>query len=91
MKLKSKGKDAHAFGAIVRVETVEADSPEVWMRQLVNARGTGSQDEPILHFGLGDYSGRLKVSVTWPDSDRTESKTPKPDLVYTVKHSRKAK
>lgn len=91
VKLKSKGKDAHAFGAIVRVETVEADSPKVWMRQLVNARGTGSQDEPILHFGLGDYSGRLKVSVTWPDSDRTESKTPKPDRVYTVKQSRKAK
>jgi len=91
VNLKSKGKDASAFGAIVRVETMEEEPPQIWMRQLVNARGTGSQDEPLVHFGLGDYAGRLKVSVTWPDSDRTELKTPKPDRVYTVKQSRKAK
>ncbi|MHC4380190.1 MAG: CRTAC1 family protein [Planctomycetota bacterium] len=89
--LSGKGKDRSAFGAIVRVESMDAEQPATWMRQLHNARGTGSQDEPLVHFGLGDYSGRVKVSVTWPDSDRTESKTPKPDRVYTIKQARKAK
>jgi ASPIC/UnbV protein/VCBS repeat protein len=91
LKLASKGKDPNAFGATVRVETIEAETPQTWMRQLSNARGTASQDEPILHFGLGSYQGRVKVSVTWPDSDRTESKTPKADRVFTVKQSRKAR
>jgi hypothetical protein len=89
--LDSKGKDTSAFGAIVTVETMEAETPQKWTRQLCNARGTGSQDEAVLQFGLGDYAGRVKVSVRWPDSDRIESKTPKPDRVYAIKQSRKAK
>ncbi|MFK5955904.1 MAG: CRTAC1 family protein [Planctomycetota bacterium] len=91
LRLQSKGKDAFANGATVRVETIETENPQVWMRQLQNARGTGSQDEPILQFGLGSYKGRLKVSVDWPDSDRTESKTPKSDRVFVMKQSRRAK
>ena len=90
VSLQSKGKDKHAFGAIVTIEEMDSESPRRWVRQLVNARGTGSQDEPILHFGLGDYAGRVKVQVRWPDTDRTESKTPKPDRVYVIKQARKA-
>jgi hypothetical protein len=89
--LAGKGRDRSAFGAIVTVETMEADTPMIWMRQLFNVRGTTSQDEPLLHFGLGTYSGRVKVSVRWPDSDVVESKTPTPDRIYTIKQSRKAK
>jgi hypothetical protein len=89
--LECKGKDSSAFGAIVQVETMEAEVPQTWTRQLLNARGTGSQDEAILQFGLGTYEGRVKVSVRWPDSDRTESKTPSPDRVYVIKQNRKAK
>ena len=91
VSLSGKGRDRSAFGAIVTVETMEADTPITWVRQLFNVRGTTSQDEPMLHFGLGSYSGRVKVSVRWPDSDVVESKTPTPDRIYNVKQSRKAK
>ncbi len=89
--LTSKGKDTSAFGAVVVVETMEAEEPRRWMRQLVNARGTSSQDEQIVHFGLGSYGGRVKVTVRWPDTDLTETKTPSVDRVYAIKQSRKAK
>ncbi len=89
--LQSKGSDTSAFGAIVTVTTLEEEQPRQWVRQLHNARGTTSQDEPIVHFGLGDYSGRVEVIVRWPDSDRTQKKTPKPDRTYPIKQSQKAK
>ena len=89
--LDSKGKDTSAFGAIVQVETMEAEVPQAWTRQLMSARGTGSQDEAVLQFGLGAYDGRVKVSVRWPDSDRVESKTPSADRTYIIKQNRKAK
>jgi len=91
LDLTSKGKDTSAFGAIVQVETMEAEVPQIWVRQLLNARGTGSQDEPLVHFGLGDYAGRLQVSVRWPDSDFIESKYPSADRVFVIKQTRKAK
>ncbi len=88
--LKSKGRDL-GYGAIVRVEGTEEGAPPPRVRQLHNARGTSSQDEAVLHFGLGDYAGRLRIEVRWPDTDRTESKTPKADRVYPFKQVRKAK
>ena len=91
LDLASKGKDSSAFGAIVKVETMAAEVPQTWVRQLLPARGTGSQDEPLVHFGLGDYAGRLKVSVRWPDYDFTESKNPLADRVFIIKQTRKAK
>ncbi len=91
LALESKGRDPFAFGAIVTVEATEEESPRKWVRQLVSARGTSSQDEPILHFGLGDYGGRVSVSVRWPDTDRVESKTPRVDRVFAIKQGRKAK
>jgi hypothetical protein len=89
--LQSKGSDTSAFGAIVTVTTMEEEQPRQWVRQLHNVRGTTSQDEPIVHFGLGDYAGRVEVIVRWPDSDRTQKKTPKPDRVYLIKQSQKAR
>lgn len=91
LKLRSKGLDPQAFGATVTVTTLEAEEPRRWVRQLHNARGTGSQDEPVLHFGLGDYAGKLQVTVRWPDTDREESKKPKADRVFVVNQSKKAK
>jgi hypothetical protein len=91
VKLECKGKDSSAFGAIVTVTEMESETPRSWVRHLLNARGTTSQDEPLVHFGLGDYDGRVQVSVRWPDSDKTQKKTPKPDRVYTLKQTIKAK
>lgn len=91
LDLRGKGLDPHAFGATVTVTTLEEEVPRSWVRQLHNARGTGSQDEPILHFGLGDYAGKLRVDVRWPDTDRVETKKPKSDRLFVVKQSKKAK
>ena len=66
LDLQSKGKDPNAFGAIVRAELLESEIQRTLLRQLVNARGTSSQDEQIIHLGLGDYTGRVRVSVTCP-------------------------
>lgn len=89
--LQCKGKDSSAFGAIVKVTAMESEAPLSWTRQLHNARGTTSQDEPLVHFGLGQYSGRVEIEVSWPDSDRMQKKSPKPDRIYTFKQSIKAK
>ncbi len=91
VKLTSKGKDPSAFGAIVKVTTSDAEIPKSVTSHLLNTRGTSSQDEPILHFGLGDYSGRLKIDVRWPDSDLHQRKTPKSDRLYKVKQTKRAK
>ncbi len=89
--LESKGADSNGFGAIVRAQIPEGDTPRVLTRQLVNVRGTTSQDEAVIHLGLGDYNGRVNVSVTWPDTNRTESKNPRADTVFTIKQGRKAR
>ncbi|KAA3615203.1 MAG: CRTAC1 family protein [Planctomycetota bacterium] len=89
--LRCKGKDSSAFGAIVRVTTLEADSPQTWVRQLHNARGTTSQDEPVLHFGLGSYKGKVEVEVRWPDSDRSQKKKLRTGRLYEFKQTIKAK
>ncbi len=89
--LQCKGKDSSAFGAIVTVTSVDEAEPRSWVRHLHNARGTTSQDEPIVHFGLGDYGGRVEIQVRWPDSDRVQKKSPKPDRVYKFKQTMKAK
>ncbi len=88
--LQTKGRDL-GYGAVVQVEGTEEDAPPPLTRQLFAARGTSSQDEPVLHFGLGGYDGKIRIRVRWPDSDKTESKTPKPDRLYRFKQTRKAK
>ena len=91
VKLLSKGRDSSAFNAIVTVTTLGKGPQQAWVRQLLNTRGTGSQDEPTLHFGLGTHSGKVKVEVRWPDTDRTESKSRMPGRPFTFKQARKAK
>lgn len=83
------GKRANRFGigARVRVETLGED-PRVFVRELTSARGTTSQDGEVLHFGLGDYAGRVRITVRWPDTLQEESQTIRTDRVATVKQVR---
>jgi tetratricopeptide (TPR) repeat protein len=36
-------------------------------REVAGGRGAACQDEMVLLFGLGDYKGRVNVSIQWPD------------------------
>ncbi len=85
VRLETRGEDPDAFGAVVRVQTLEEDPPRTWTRQLVNARGTTSQDEAVLSFGLGAYAGRVEVRVTWPDTGRTTVRKAKPDRTLRIR------
>jgi hypothetical protein len=63
-----------AIGAQV---TVEYGSVK-FIRQVEAGTGSGSQNEPTLHFGLGKVGGAaLKLTIVWPDgSVRQTSTTP---------------
>ncbi len=89
IQLSSKGADALAFGARVEVET-QGEDPQRWVRTLNPIRGTSSEDQPLVHFGLGSYSGRVEVSVLWPDTNRVEVKRPTVDRVFEFRQARKA-
>jgi hypothetical protein len=74
VKLSGKSPDTMAIGAQV---TVEYGSVK-FIRQVEAGTGSGSQNEPTLHFGLGKVGGAaLKLTIVWPDgSVRQTSTTP---------------
>lgn len=54
-----------AVGAQVRLRLGD----RILTRQVETATGWGNQNDPRLHFGLGDYNGPLLVEITWPDGE----------------------
>jgi hypothetical protein len=73
--LEGRKPNRQALGARVRVTTVDADEERSWVRELRGGRGTSSQDEPVLHFGLGDWGGRVSIEVWWPGASRPQKRT----------------
>ncbi len=84
VRLEGKRTNRFGIGARVSVETLGEDR-RVFVRELTSARGTTSQDGEILHFGLGDYDGRVRITVRWPDTLQEESQTIRTDRVATIK------
>jgi hypothetical protein len=76
LRVALEGKRGNRFGigARVEVETLAGEPRRRFVREIRAGRGTTSQDESVAHFGLGDYAGRVRVSVTWPDTGHTESR-----------------
>jgi len=85
VRLRSRGGGPFAYGATVRVTTLDAEPPQVWVRQLQPIRGTTSQDEPLLYFGLGDYDGRLQVEVRWPGDGGSTVETTRADRLLRIR------
>ena len=50
------------IGSVVRIETASGHQ----VRHLVLARGSLSNSEPVLHFGLGEDGVIKRLSVSWP-------------------------
>ncbi len=71
-RVVGEGKDTHGLGTTVRVRT-----GATWqMRQLINgANGYLSQNDGLLHFGLGSAATMDEVEVRWPNTGTTRTLT----------------
>jgi len=74
VRLEAKRHNRFGVGARVRVETLEGEGSRAFVREVASARGTTSQDDSVAHFGLGEYAGRVRIAVTWPDTGWTETR-----------------
>ncbi|MEQ1568934.1 MAG: CRTAC1 family protein, partial [Myxococcota bacterium] len=62
LKLVGAGSNTEAIGAVARV-VADATSQ---LRRVSGGDGAHSQSSSILHFGLGQDSGPVRVEITWP-------------------------
>lgn len=51
----------NAVGTIVRVKLGD----QTLTRQVTTSTGQGNGNSQILHFGLGDYTGKLQATISW--------------------------
>ncbi len=67
--LQGKLSNSYGIGAKVRLK-VQINGEEQWLtRWLLPQTGYSSQNEPIIHFGLGDASSIEELEVTWPSGN----------------------
>ncbi|MHB8508831.1 MAG: CRTAC1 family protein [Candidatus Dormibacteria bacterium] len=64
-------RSANRAGIGARVEIRSADG-RMQMRDIKASGGYQSFDEPVAHFGLGDWGSVDVLSVVWPDGQRQE-------------------
>lgn len=55
------------------------------IREVSGGRGRACQDDMVVHFGLGSYSGRMSVSLRWPDGRNDFITGLKPDRIHNLK------
>ena len=79
VKLRQNDKNRFALGAKVVVNNNGAEQ----MLEMNNVRGYQSSQDYVLHFGLGNVGGPIKVSVLWPDGTKTE-KAVKANTTITI-------
>ncbi len=56
-----------------------------YKRIIDNGGNAFSQNEPIAHFGLGEYNGPIDVKVLWTDGTVTKSKNVKSNQIMIIK------
>ncbi len=66
LKLKMVGDgqtiNRNAVGAQVRIQV----GSKTYMRQVEFGTGEGNQNDPTLHFGLGNHAGSVDIDILWP-------------------------
>ena len=87
VRLRGRETNRFAIGARVTVETLE-DEPRVIVREVRAGRGTTSQDDAVLHFGLGSFKGRVRITVRWPEDGVEEGRASFINRTVTI-HRRK--
>jgi hypothetical protein len=70
-----------AIGAQVRVSLPDG---RTLSRQVEAGTGEGNANSPMLHFGLGDCSGPLKVEIRWPNGERISATIDRVDRVLEI-------
>ncbi len=63
-----KGTKSNRYGVGSKLTLITGDHLQV--KELALFRGYMSTDEPILHFGLGDYETIDRMEILWPSGDR---------------------
>jgi len=86
LRVRLRGKrNRFGYGARVTATALGDGAPPPIVRELVSARGTSSQDEPVVHFGLGEYKGKVRVTVRWPDTGKETRSTHFVNRTVTIK------
>lgn len=65
LKVKLNGPENNTNGIGAKVE-LTTNSGKTFMREAYNTRGFHSTVDPILHFGLGNYS-EIDLTINWPN------------------------
>jgi hypothetical protein len=84
VKLRGKGKNTDAVGAVVRVTAGALHQ----MRLVQSGTSYLSQDDKRAHFGLGAAAQADSVEVRWPDSTLTRLENVKANRVVEVEQPR---
>lgn len=84
VRLRGKGGNTNAIGAVVRVK-----AGKLGLSRLVQS-GTSyiSQDDMRLHFGLGDATQAESLEVRWPDGTTTRLENVKADQILEIEQPR---
>ncbi|MGD8860194.1 MAG: CRTAC1 family protein [Myxococcales bacterium] len=68
LRIALRGSTANSFGIGARVRVTVEDGAAPMVRELRAGGSFLSQDEPVLHFGLGEGEAPVaRVEVTWPN------------------------
>ncbi|HEY1792742.1 MAG TPA: CRTAC1 family protein, partial [Opitutaceae bacterium] len=78
--LRGVRSNRYGVGATVRIESALGRQ----VRTLVLARGVLSSSEPVLHFGLGEDTRILRMTVSWPSGHEQEFTDLGVDRRFTV-------
>jgi hypothetical protein len=84
LKIKLKGAALNPFAIGAKVIVYAGMSNQ--MREQFPTRGFQSCVEPVLHFGLGEFSDNVNVKVIWPDATVSEFEDVKPDQALEVSY-----
>ena len=71
LEVRAVGTHSPTTGIGAKVVIRTADGGKKWVREIRAGRGTGNQDEPVAHFGLGTDKGPFKVTVYYPSGMET--------------------
>lgn len=86
VKLKARGANPEAHGAIVRLHA----GGEIQERVVSPTHGYLSQSELPVTFGLGETSKIDKLEIVWPDGTKQEIAGPEPDELLIISQPDKA-
>lgn len=80
LKLEGTKSNKFGIGATVKIETAAGKQ----IRQLMLNSGFLSENEPVVHFGLGKDAVIAKLSIEWPSGQVQEFQNLDADRYYTI-------